>query len=88
MVQTPLPSTSVSPITYKEKNVQEELSININEINKCLDQMDTEETRRRRFEYNLLVKEIQRTETSKGIPFDQVLTVLSYRLIDISTSLT
>lgn len=56
MVQTPLPSTSVSPITYKEKNVQEELSININEINKCLDQMDTEETRRRRFEYNLLVK--------------------------------
>lgn len=41
---------------YKEKNVQEELSINISEINKCLDQMDTEETRRRRFEYNLLVK--------------------------------
>lgn len=49
-------STSVSPMMYKEKNVQEELSINISEINKCLDQMDTEETRRRRFEYNLLVK--------------------------------
>ncbi|EIE92076.1 hypothetical protein RO3G_16787 [Rhizopus delemar RA 99-880] len=88
LVQTPLLSTSVSPMMYKEKNVQEELSINISEINKCLDQMDTEETRRRRFEYNLLVKEIWRTETSKGIPFDQVLTVLSYRLIDISTSLT
>lgn len=33
-------------------------------------------------------QEILRSETSKGIPFASVLTIMSYRFIDISTSLT
>ncbi|KAI9483591.1 MAG: Ion transport protein-domain-containing protein [Benjaminiella poitrasii] len=62
--------------------------INLKEINKCLNKMDKDEIRKRRMEYNLYYKEILRSETSKGIPFASVLTIMSYRFIDISTSLT
>ncbi|KAI7900056.1 Ion transport protein-domain-containing protein [Cokeromyces recurvatus] len=62
--------------------------INLKEINKCLNKMDKEEVRKRRMEYNLYYKEILRSETPKGIPFASVLTIMSYRFIDITTSLT
>ncbi|RCI07266.1 calcium channel protein [Rhizopus stolonifer] len=84
----PSQNSSLSPRTCEEKGKPGEGSIDIGEINRCLDQMNIEETRRRRFEYNLLVKELLRAGTSKGISFDDFLTILSYRLIDISASLT
>ncbi|CEP11360.1 hypothetical protein [Parasitella parasitica] len=62
--------------------------INVYEINRCLGKMDVEQVRKNRLEYNLYFKEILRSETSKGIPFASVLTIMSYRFIDISTSLT
>ncbi|KAI8977429.1 Ion transport protein-domain-containing protein [Mycotypha africana] len=60
---------------------------NLPEINKLLQKMDRDEVRRRRVEFNLYYKEILRSETAKGIPFASVLTILSYRFIDISASL-
>ncbi|KAL9549481.1 hypothetical protein PS6_006058 [Mucor atramentarius] len=65
-----------------------EYDINVPEINKLLGKMDVDQIRKRRLEYNLYYKEILRSETSKGIPFASVLTIMSYRFIDISTSLT
>ncbi|KAI8993323.1 Ion transport protein-domain-containing protein [Pilobolus umbonatus] len=61
---------------------------NINEMNKCINKLDVEEIRRRRIEYNIYYKEILRAETTRGIPFNSVLTILSFRFINISTSLT
>lgn len=52
----PSQNSSLSPRTCEEKGKPGEGSIDIGEINRCLDQMNIEETRRRRFEYNLLVK--------------------------------
>ncbi|CAO3640711.1 unnamed protein product [Mucor fragilis] len=65
-----------------------EHDINVQEINRLLSKMDVDQIRKRRLEYNLYYKEILRSETSKGIPFASVLTIMSYRFIDISTSLT
>ncbi|OAD00432.1 hypothetical protein MUCCIDRAFT_113913 [Mucor lusitanicus CBS 277.49] len=65
-----------------------EYDINVQEINRLLGKMDVDQVRKRRLEYNLYYKEILRSETSKGIPFASVLTIMSYRFIDISTSLT
>ncbi|KAI8075574.1 Ion transport protein-domain-containing protein [Thamnidium elegans] len=66
----------------------EDYEIDIKELNNCLSKMDMEEVRKRRFEYNLYFKEILRSETSKGIPFASVLTIISYRFINVTTSLT
>jgi hypothetical protein len=62
--------------------------VNVAAINKCLAKMDVREIQKRRMEYNLYYNEILRAETSKGIPFASVLTIISFRFINISTSLT
>ncbi|KAI8889134.1 hypothetical protein K501DRAFT_329474 [Backusella circina FSU 941] len=63
------------------------IEYNYTQVNRSLSTMNVDVTRQRRFEYNICVKEILRTETSKGLPFASVLTVLSYRFINISESL-
>ncbi|KAI9268809.1 Ion transport protein-domain-containing protein [Sporodiniella umbellata] len=86
--RSPLQNLTLSPRSCEEKGKTGEFDIDITEINKYLDQMNVEETRLRRFEYNLLVKELLRANTTKGISFEDFLRILSYRLVDISASLT
>ncbi|CAO3641997.1 unnamed protein product [Mucor hiemalis] len=94
-----LPSATASPKSpsglqpspqsnYKKNYSGDDSEINVNAINRCLSKMNVSEVQKRRMEYNIYFKEILRTETSKGIPFASVLTIISYRFINISTSLT
>ncbi|RCH95425.1 hypothetical protein CU098_003574, partial [Rhizopus stolonifer] len=88
----PLDSAQASPKSPGGKSgyssALAEQEFNIHEMNRCLSKMNKEEVRKRRMEYNIYYKEILRSETPKGIPFASVLTIMSYRFIDISTSLT
>ncbi|KAI8378320.1 Ion transport protein-domain-containing protein [Blakeslea trispora] len=81
-----LSSAHASPKSPGGENIEHEY--NLSELNRHLDKMDHEEVRKRRIEYNILYKEIIQSETPKGIPFEDVLTILSYRFIDITASLT
>ncbi|KAI9312156.1 Ion transport protein-domain-containing protein [Dichotomocladium elegans] len=60
---------------------------NIQEVIKCLDSLDAEEMHARRREYNMYYLEICAAETSKGIAFEDVRTILSYRFVDIEEAL-
>lgn len=73
---------------YKNNYNGDDSDINVNAINRLLSKLNVNEARKRRMEYNIYYNEILRTETSKGIPFASVLTIISYRFINISTSLT
>ncbi|KAI8378680.1 Ion transport protein-domain-containing protein [Choanephora cucurbitarum] len=88
----PLNSAHASPKSPGGKSMGSgeniEHEFNLVELNRHLDKMDCEEVRKRRIEYNILYKEIIQSETPKGIPFADVLTIMSYRFIDITTSLT
>ena len=50
-------SEGTNATSYDEKHLeQKNTEVDVNELNRYLDKMNTEETRRRRFEYNILVK--------------------------------
>ncbi|KAF7722394.1 calcium channel protein [Apophysomyces ossiformis] len=64
------------------------LQYNIRSVENCLAKLNPAELQRRRKEYNLYYMEIIGAETSKGISFADVLTIMSYRFINIEESLT
>ncbi|KAL0076809.1 Ion transport protein-domain-containing protein [Phycomyces blakesleeanus] len=61
---------------------------NYNEVNNCLSKINPQELQARRKQYNLYYREIIEAERSKGISFADVLTIITYRFIDVEESLT
>ncbi|KAI8381166.1 Ion transport protein-domain-containing protein [Radiomyces spectabilis] len=61
---------------------------NFTEVNKCLSFMDSNELQKRRKLYNLTYMEILDAETPRGIAFADVLTIMTYRFLNIEESLT
>ncbi|KAI9029793.1 Ion transport protein-domain-containing protein [Phycomyces nitens] len=64
------------------------LGYNYGEVNNCLSKINPQELQARRKQYNLYYREIMEAERSKGISFADVLTIITYRFIDIEESLT
>ncbi|KAI8140598.1 Ion transport protein-domain-containing protein [Fennellomyces sp. T-0311] len=69
-------------------DIAAKLSYNLQEVNKSLSKIDPDVLRERRREYNLYYLEILDAETSKGISFEDVRTIMSYRFVDIEDALT
>ncbi|KAI9259454.1 hypothetical protein BDA99DRAFT_538416 [Phascolomyces articulosus] len=64
------------------------MSFNLQAVNKRLSKLDPERLRERRRDYNLYYLEIIDAATSKGISFEDVRTIMSYRFVDAEDALT
>ncbi|KAI9495474.1 Ion transport protein-domain-containing protein [Zychaea mexicana] len=69
-------------------DIAAKIGFNVQAVNKCLSKLNPELLRQRRREYNIYYLEILDTATSKGISFEDVRTIMSYRFVDIEDALT